>query len=59
MNQDNNIQYWHYYSFRSKDEEIELVTFDEFMREAPDSLTKKFEQVCYSLYFFTVSKVGT
>ncbi|KAJ8981899.1 hypothetical protein NQ317_007291 [Molorchus minor] len=29
-------------SFKSKDEDIELVSFEEFMKEAPESLTKKF-----------------
>ncbi|CAH1105797.1 unnamed protein product [Psylliodes chrysocephalus] len=29
-------------AFKSKDEDIELVPFEEFMKEAPESLTKKF-----------------
>ncbi|KAJ8913238.1 hypothetical protein NQ315_016181 [Exocentrus adspersus] len=30
-------------AFKSKDEEIELVSFEEFMKEAPESLTQKFK----------------
>lgn len=37
--------------FRSKDEDIELVSFEEFMKEAPESLTKKFESVCWVIFF--------
>ncbi|XP_056630140.1 THO complex subunit 5 homolog [Diorhabda sublineata] len=29
-------------AFKSKDEDIELVSFEDFMKEAPESLTKKF-----------------
>ncbi|KAJ8932500.1 hypothetical protein NQ314_014620 [Rhamnusium bicolor] len=31
-------------AFKSKDEDIELVTFEEFMKEAPESLSKKFTE---------------
>ncbi|KAJ8939808.1 hypothetical protein NQ318_012808 [Aromia moschata] len=31
-------------SFKSKDEDIELVTFEEFVKEAPASLTEKFKE---------------
>nr|CAH7718024.1 unnamed protein product [Callosobruchus chinensis] len=31
-------------AFKSKDEDIELVPFEEFMRDAPKSLTEKFEK---------------
>lgn len=31
---------------RSKDENIELVPVEEFLKEAPESITKPFKNVC-------------